>query len=172
MQDYVCCILAPETVRFCCSTLTNLCVPTNHELVRVVACTSAEHIAEPNCFAEVAGNLGWQAVMDKEITALLENNTWEIVSLPSNKKPIDCRCIYKAKYKADGSVERLKARLVIKGFTQKVGVDYTKTFSPVVKLTTVRTLIAVAVKKGYKLFQLDVNNAFLHEDLHEETYMK
>ena len=67
--------------------------------------------------------------MEKDITALLDNNTWEIVLLPHGKKPIDCRWVYKVKYRADGSIERLKARLVIKGYTQKTGVDYTDFFT-------------------------------------------
>ena len=110
--------------------------------------------------------------MQKEIEALNNNNTWDLVDLPAGKRAISSKWVYKVKLKSDGTLERYKARLVIRGFTQQYGIDYQEVFSPVVKMSTIRSIIALAASKQWPLFQLDVNNAFLHGDLDEEVYME
>ncbi|XP_061339861.1 uncharacterized mitochondrial protein AtMg00820-like, partial [Gastrolobium bilobum] len=106
--------------------------------------------------------------MRKEIDALEQNKTWELTSLPPGKRAIPCKWVYRIKYNSDGTVERFKARLVIAGNNQIPGEDYFDTYAPVAKMVSVRTLLAVAVAKKWKLYQLDVTNAFLHGDLKEE----
>ncbi|XP_040374694.1 uncharacterized protein LOC112199378 [Rosa chinensis] len=126
---------------------------------------------EPNSFAEAIKNPQWQEAMTSEIQALEANNTWSLTPLPPGKEPIGCKWVYKIKYNSDGTIERYKARLVAKGYTQVEGVDYCETFSPTAKLTTFRCLLAIAASRNWSLHQMDVQNAFLHGDLHEEVYM-
>lgn len=82
--------------------------------------------------------------MNQEIHALSDNNTWEVVELPSGKTPIGCKWVYKIKYLTDGTIERYKARLVAKGFTQQEDLDYHNLISLVVKMVTVRCVITLA----------------------------
>ncbi|XP_019190647.1 PREDICTED: uncharacterized protein LOC109185128 [Ipomoea nil] len=116
-------------------------------------------------------HLEWRQAMEAEINALNQNKTWILTELPAGKTPIGCRWVYKVKHRADGSIERYKARLVAKGYTQQLGVDYIETFSPVARMTTIKTFLAMAAIKGWNIQQLDINNAFLHGDLEEEVYM-
>jgi Reverse transcriptase (RNA-dependent DNA polymerase) len=82
--------------------------------------------------------------MNEELQALEKNHTWDIVYLPKGKKPVGCKWVYKIKYNSNGTIERYKARLVAKRFTQTYGVDYQETFAPVAKISTVRILLSVA----------------------------
>ncbi|CAH9096431.1 unnamed protein product [Cuscuta europaea] len=127
---------------------------------------------EPRTFREAMSDPGWRQAMQTEIKALEDNGTWELTALPSGKKALGSRWVYKIKYHADGRIERLKARLVVLGNHQVEGIDYNETFAPVAKLVTVRAFLAVAVTKNWELHQMDVHNAFLHGDLDEEVYMK
>ncbi|XP_050238255.1 uncharacterized mitochondrial protein AtMg00820-like [Mercurialis annua] len=109
--------------------------------------------------------------MQLELDVVEQNNTWTLTALPVDKVAIRSKWIYKIKHKADGTVDRLKDRLVTKGYNQIEGLDYKERFSPVPKLVTVRLLIALTASKGWLLEQLDVNKAFLHGSLKEEVYM-
>jgi hypothetical protein len=127
---------------------------------------------EPTCFEQVIGNPKWDNAMDEEMAALDANATRELVTLPKDKKIIGCKWVYKVKHNVDGFMSRYKARLVAKGYAQTYGIHYEETYSPIVKMTTIRAIIVMAITKGWSLHQMDVNNVFLHGHLQEEVYME
>ncbi|WKA09914.1 hypothetical protein VitviT2T_027524 [Vitis vinifera] len=127
--------------------------------------------AIPNSVQEALADPRWKAAMNEEMKSLQKNETWELVECPPGKKPVGCRWIYIVKYKADGSIERFKARLVAKRYTQTYGIDYTETFAPVAKINIVRVLLSLAANLDWPLQQFDVKNVFLHGELSEEVYM-
>uniref|UniRef100_A0A2N9FLT4 Integrase catalytic domain-containing protein n=1 Tax=Fagus sylvatica TaxID=28930 RepID=A0A2N9FLT4_FAGSY len=127
---------------------------------------------EPHTFREASSDPLWQQAMKEELDALLKTGTWDLVDLPAGKSAIGCKWVYKIKTRSDGTVDRYKARLVTKGFTQEYGIDYEETFAPVARFSSVRTLIAVSASRHWPLFQMDVKNAFLNGELIKEVYMQ
>ena len=121
---------------------------------------SGEHSAE------------WKKATDSEFNSLIENDTWELVTLPEGKNIVGSKWVFKVKRDANGTVERFKARLVAQGYSQAEGVDYHEVFSPVVRNTSIRTLLALANTCDWEVHQMDVHTAFLQGDLDEEIYMK
>jgi histone deacetylase 1/2 len=127
---------------------------------------------EPQFVQEALGDPKWKKAMEEEYATLLKNGTWHLVPYRSGMNLIDCKWVFKIKRKEDGSIDRYKGRLVAKGYKQQYGIDYEDTFSPVVKIATVRLVLSLAVARGWCLRQLDVQNVFLHGVLEEEVYMK
>ena len=129
---------------------------------------------EPECYdqvMQVEDSVKWESAMKDEMDSLMSNQTWELAELPPGKKALHNKWVYKIKEEHDGN-KRYKARLVVKGFQQKEGVDYNEIFSPVVKLTTIRLVLKIVAAENLHLEQLDVKTAFLHGDLEEELYMR
>jgi hypothetical protein len=112
----------------------------------------------------------WRAAMADEYKALVDNGTWRLVPRPPRANIITGKWVFKHKFHADGSLARHKARWVVQGFSQRYGIDYDETFSPVVKPATIRAVLSVAVSRSWPIHQLDVKNAFLHGHLHETVY--
>ncbi|KAH9745767.1 CCHC-type domain-containing protein [Citrus sinensis] len=130
---------------------------------------------EPVSYKQAMGSKNrekWLAAMDEEIISLKKNRTWILVKKPQDIRLVGCKWIYKIKEgTVDGEPPRYKARLVAKGFTQKHGVDFNEVFSPVVKYSSIRILLAIAAFNDLELDQIDVKTAFLHGNLEEEILM-
>lgn len=113
----------------------------------------------------------WRDVCQDEITSIIKNKTWDLVDLPSGAKAIGLRWVFKVKRNSDGSINKYKARLDVKGYIQRHGVDYEEVFALVVRIETVRFILALAASNGWKVHHLDVKTAFLHGDLKELVYV-
>ena len=129
-------------------------------------------IVDPICFEEAIKYESWKKAMDEEIEAIEKNQTWKLVNLPEGKDAIGVKCIYKTKFDANANVVKHKARLVAKGFSQQPGIDYNETFSPIARLDTVRTVLAIERHHKWKVYQMDVKSAFLNGILQEEVYVQ
>lgn len=116
--------------------------------------------------------LSWKKAMDSEYASLIGNNTWNWCELPFNRKTVACKWVFKIKYKANGEIDKYKARVVAKGYSQRIGFDYNDTYAPVAKLTTLRIILSIANHFDMEIHQMDVKCAFLNGDLLEEIYME
>ena len=133
---------------------------------------SLQAVSTPKDWKSAKMDPKWRDAMIEELEALKKNKTWVLTRLPEGKKAVSCKWIYTVKQNSQGKIERYKARLVARGYSQTYGIDYDETFAPVAKMNTVRILVSCAANFGWPLHQLDVKNAFLHGDLQEEVYME
>jgi hypothetical protein len=142
-----------------------------HDRLVLAAATSSPMPSPiPSSACVVLADPHWRAAMEDEYGALISNETWELVPRPQGSNVVTDKWVFTHKLRADGTLDRYKARWVLRGFTQRSGVDYNETFSPVVKSVTVRTMLATAVSRTCLIQQLDVKNAFLHGTLSETVF--
>ena len=109
--------------------------------------------------------------MEEEMDSLMHNQTWDLVRLHAGKTTLQDKWVYKMK-EEDGGKQRYKARLVVKGFAQKKGIVFDEIFSPVVNMTSIRTILSLVAVEDLHIEQLDVKTSFLYGDLEEEIYME
>ena len=130
--------------------------------------------AEPKTFSDAMSKLdaeNWYTAMLEELSSIEANSTWELVPLPSGRKAVGSKWVFKYKRDEHGAINRYKARLVAQGYTQLAGVDYFDTYSPSASLTAVRTLFALVAVNDFELHHVDVKSAFLNGVLREEVYL-
>jgi histone deacetylase 1/2 len=109
--------------------------------------------------------------MKDEFTIVVSHGTWNLVPRPSTSNLIGCKWVFRIKHHPDGIIDRFKACFVAKGFNQRPGVDYTETFSPVIKPTTIHLIFSLALSNNWALKQHNVNNVFLHGQLTKQVFM-
>ena len=116
-------------------------------------------------------SIKWEQDIDDDMRSLEKNDTWVLTELPAGKRALQNKWMFRIKTEPDGK-RRFKARLVVKGYSQRKGIDYAKIFSPVVKLTSIRILLSIVASENLHLEQMDVKTTFLHGDLDKEIYMQ
>ena len=122
-----------------------------YPLPKALTAAHVTNIAEPTSYSQASKSVQWREAMNTEFSALLHNGTWSLVIPPDHANIVGCRWIYKIKRKADGTIERYKARLVAKGFHQQEGIDFSETFSPVIKHATIRLVLSIAVTYNWPI---------------------
>ena len=130
---------------------------------------------EPRNFKEAMNStesLMWKEAIKSEIDSILHNHTWELVDLPLGCKPLNFKLVFKRKRKVDGSIDKHKARLVIKDYKQTEGLDYFDTYSSVMKINSIRMVLAIFALRNLEVHQMDVKTTFLNGNLDEEIYME
>lgn len=133
-----------------------------------------EDFEEPRTFKvamQSSKSSDWMAAMEDELVSLDKNETWIFTEPPPYLDVIQCRWVYKLKRSGTGAMLRFKARQIVKGFTQRAGINYEETYSPVVKNDSLRTVLALSASMDLEIIQLDVKTVFLYGDLQEEFYM-
>ncbi|CAL2266688.1 unnamed protein product [Prunus armeniaca] len=126
---------------------------------------------EPTVFNDPVKNLKWRKAMDAEIEAIKNNDTWELTNLPEGGKTIGVKWIYKTKLNKKAEVDKFKAWLVAKGYTQEYGVDYAEVFTPVAKHDTILLVVSLIAQNSWPIYQLDVKSTFLNGELNEEVFV-
>eukprot|EP00249_Psilotum_nudum_P004748 c18249_g1_i1 orf=2-607(-) len=130
-----------------------------------------EEVREPSSLQEALAHLSWKAMMQSEYDSIIKNNTWELVEKPTNRKIIGTKWIWKVKYRSDGTLDKFKARLVAQGYSQVEGFDFEDSFSPIIWMTTIHIILAMATYRKWPMYQMDVKSTFLNGDLKEEVYV-
>lgn len=114
----------------------------------------------------------WKNAIYDEMKSLVANDTWELVEKPENGNVVGCRTVLRNKYKADGELEKRKARVVARGFSQRPGIDFQDIFAPVARLGSLRMLVALSAQLGMSISQLDITSAYLHGNMDVDVYME
>jgi hypothetical protein len=127
---------------------------------------------EPASLAQAQKEAYWHRAMEEELRSIEENRTWTLTELPQGRRAIGLKWVFKVKRDEHGAVVRHKARLIVKGYAQRHGIDYDEVFAPMVRMEAVRLLLALAAHEGWEVHHMDVKTAFLNGDLQEEVFVE